>query len=370
MRKIIIIAFLILFAAIAVIFHIQSEQVETDVTAKTTKVGVLLSGPQSDRSYCQSHYEALEAIKDDLNLDVIYREYVPGDCYNDIVGLIRDEDCRIIIGVSFDYGPSLIKAAEAYPDIYFLHAAGGTGYRHNLSTFFGRMYQARYLSGIVAGMKTKTGELGYVAAFPNSEVIRGINAFTLGVRSVRPDAVVYVRYCGSWVEDEPARKESLELLDRHPIDVMAMHTNSLAPMEEADKRGIWSIGYNRDNADLFPDSCLISCVWDRRNSYYKLIKDCLQVKFHGDNVWIDMEEGIVGLSAFSDQVDPRAQAMVRAADARLRSWEYDVFYGPIRDNTGRLRVEAGESMKDEDMLKAFDWYVEGVTIEGQGMGNK
>ena len=90
MRKIIIIAFLILFAALAGIFQIQRSQVETDVTARTTKVGVLLSGPCSDRSYCQSHYEALEAIKDDLNLDVIYREYVPGDCYNDIVGLIRD----------------------------------------------------------------------------------------------------------------------------------------------------------------------------------------------------------------------------------------------------------------------------------------
>lgn len=372
MRKIIIIAFLILFAALAGIFQIQRSQVETDVTAKTTKVGVLLSGPRSDRSYCQSHYEALEAIKgkgdNKLNLDLVYREYVPDDCYNDIVSLIRDEGCRIVIGVSFGYGPSLIKAAEAYPDIYFLHAAGGTNYRHNLSTFFGRMYQARYLSGIVAGMKTKTGELGYVAAFPISEVIRGINAFTLGVRNVRPDAVVHVRYCGSWVDDEPARKESMELLNSYPIDVMVMHTNSLAPMEEADKRGIWSVGYNWDNTDLFPNSCLTSCVWDRRTSYFKLIKDCLQEKFHGDHVWIDMEEGIVGLSGFSNQVDPQTKTAVQAANKRLRDWEYDVFYGPIRDNTGRLRIEEGESVTDDEMMDGFDWYVEGVKIERQGMG--
>ena len=83
-----------------------------------------------------------------------------------------------------------------------------------------------------------------------------------------------------------------------------------------------------------------------------------------------MEEGIVGLTAFSGQVDPQTQAKVQAAEKRLKSWQYGVFYGPIRDNTGRLRVEAGESMKDEDMLKAFDWYVEGVTIEGQGMDGK
>lgn len=160
----------------------------------------------------------------------------------------------------------------------------------------------------------------------------------------------------------------MELLNSYPIDVMAMHTNSLAPMEEADKRGIWSVGYNWDNTDLFPNSCLTSCVWDRRTSYFKLIKDCLQEKFHGDHVWIDMEEGIVGLSGFSNQVDPQTKTAVQAANKRLRDWEYDVFYGPIRDNTGRLRIEEGESMTDDEMMDGFDWYVEGVKIERQGIG--
>ncbi len=367
MRKIIIVSFLILFAALAGIFRIPNAQVETDVTAKTTKVGVLLSGPKSDRNYCQSHYEAIEAIKGELNLDVVYRENVPGDCYNDIVSLIRDEGCQIVVGISYDFGEPMMKAAEKYPDVYFLHTAG-TGHRNNLSTFFGRMYQARYLSGIVAGMKTKTGEIGYVAAFPISEVIRGINAFTLGVRSVRPDAVVHVRYCGSWVDDAPAGEACRGLLDRHPIDVVAMHSNSIEPNREADARGIWSIGHNLDNADLFPDSYLTASVWTWNEYYKKQILNCLQGKFHGSHDWIDMEEGIVGLSEFSDQVDPRTKAMVQKANERLRSWEYDVFYGPIRDNTGRLRVDAGESMTDDEMLNGFDWYVEGVAVEGQGMG--
>lgn len=365
MRKLIIIAFLILFAAFAGIYGIQSNQLNTDVTAKVTKVGVLLSGSHSDRSYCQTHYEAIEAIKGNLNLNVVYREKVPNDCYKDIVSLIEDEGCEIVIANSFQFGKDMLKAAEKYPDVYFLHAAG-TEHRHNFSSFFGRLYQARYLSGIVAGMKTKTGELGYVAAYPIPEVIRVINAFAIGARSVRPDAVVHVRYCGSWVEDEPAADASRKLLDSHPIDVMAMHTNSLAPHREADARGVWSIGIHFDNADLFPDTYLIACQWKWDKYYHKQILDCLQGKFHGSNVWMDMEkEGILYLSDFSKHIDPKTKTAVEEAGTRLKSWQYDVFYGPIRDNTGRLRVEAGESMTDDEMLHGFDWYVEGVTVEGK-----
>lgn len=364
MRKIVIIAFLILLAALAGIFRIQNSQLNTDVTAKVTKVGVLLSGPASDRSYCQTHYEAIEAIKGDLNLNVVYREKVPDDCYQDIVNLIEDEGCEIVIANSFQFGDDMMRAAEKYPDVYFFHAAG-TGHRHNLSSFFGRLYQARYLSGVVAGMKTKTGELGYVAAYPIPEVIRVINAFALGARSVRPDAKVYVRYCGSWVEDEPAGEASRKLLDSHPIDVMALHTNSLAPHREADARGIWSIGIHRDNADLFPNTYLTACVWNWNGYYYKQILDCLQGKFHGSNVWVDMEDGVVGMSGFSGHIDLQTTLAVQKANDRLKSWEFDVFYGPITDNTGRLRVEAGESMTDDEMQHGFDWYVEGVTVEGK-----
>ncbi|MCR5347326.1 MAG: BMP family ABC transporter substrate-binding protein [Fretibacterium sp.] len=368
MRKIIFIAFFLLFSAIVGISQIQLEPVDTDVTASTTKVGVMLSGVRLDRSYCQAHYEAMEAIRDKLNLEIVYRENVSEDCYEEIIRLVRDEGCRIIVGVSYDFGESMLKAAEEYPGIYFLHASG-TGHRNNLSSFFGRMYQARYLSGVVAGMKTKTGELGYVAAFPISEVIRGINAFTLGVRSVRPDAKVHVAFCGSWVEDGPAKDASQLLLDSWPVDVLAMHTNSIQPLKEADTRGVWSIGYNLDNASLFPNTCLTACVWKWKTYYHRQILNCLQGKFHGTHVWIDMEEGIVGLSELSRHVDLQMKAKLQAARERLQGLEFDVFYGPVRDNTGCLRIDAGESMPDDEMLNSFDWYVEGVKIEGQRMGD-
>ena len=362
MKKIIFIAFFILFAAIAGIYQIQNSQVDTDVTAKTTKVGVLINGSRLDHSYCQAHYEAIEAIRDELNLEIVYFENEPQDCYQDIVSLVQDHGCKIIVGISYEFGEDMMKAAAEYPDIYFFHASG-VSYRKNLSSFFGRMYQARYLSGIAAGMNTKTGELGYVAAFPISEVIRGINAFTLGARSVFPDAVVHVRYCGSWQEDASAGEACRELLNLYPIDVVAMHTNSLQPNREADVKGIWSVGYNIDNSVLFPDTYLTACIWRWDVYYYKQILNCLQGKFHGRHDLIDMEEGIVNLSELSKHANPQTKTKVQAADEKLRTLEFDVFYGPIRDNTGHLRVEEGESMPDDEMFNNFDWYVEGVKVE-------
>ena len=362
MRRFTFIAFLLLFAAIAGITLIQNSQVDTDVTAKATKVGVLLTGSRSDRSYCQAHYEALEAIKDELNLHIVYLENVPDSCYRYIESLVRDEGCKIIVGVSIFYGDDMRRVATEHPDVYFFNT-GGVISQKNFSSYFGRMYQARYLSGVVAGMKTKTGELGYVAAFSIPECIRGINAFTLGVRSVRPDAVVHVRYCGSWVEDAPAKEASRALLDGYPIDVLALHTNSLEPHREADARGIWSIGYNLDNAAMFPNTYLTACVWRWEVYYRKQIRNCLQGKFHGSNDLIDMEDGIVGIPE-SAHIDPQTKAKLQAARTRLKSRGFDVFYGPIRDNTGLLRVEAWEAMPDDEMFNNFDWYVEGVTIEG------
>lgn len=362
MRKIIFFAFFLLIIAIAGIYQIQNSKVDTDVTAKTTKVGVLINGIRFDHSYCQAHYEAIEAIRDELNLDVIYLENVAMNCYGDIVKLIRDKGCKIIIGISYELGMDMMKAAEDYPDIYFLHASG-VKYRNNLSSFFGRMYQARYLSGIAAGMNTKTGELGYVAAFPISEVIRGINAFTLGVRSVRPDAVVYVRYCKSWQDDAPAGEACLKLLDLHSIDVVAMHTNSLQPHKEADARGIWSVGYNFDNSALFPNTYLTACIWKWDVYYRKAILNCLQGKFRGSHDLIDMNEGIVALSGLSGHADPQTKSKVQAALEKLQTLESDVFYGPVKDNTGVIRIKEGESMPDDEMFNHFYWYVEGVKVE-------
>ena len=363
-RRIWAMAIVILAAVVIGSILIRNASVDTDVTRHTTKVGLIINGSKADHSFCQTHYDALLRIQDALNLEIVCRENVPED--ENSAGVIEkmiDEGCRFIIGASFGYGDYLVDAAKRHPEVYFLHPAG-TEVGTNLSSVFGRMYQARYLSGIVAGMRTKSGELGFVAAYPYPEVIRGINAFTLGVRSVAPEARVYVRYCESWVDDAAAEKACTGMLDDHPgIDVLSMHTNSLKPNEIAEKRGIWSVGYNVNNASMFPESYLTACEWQWDVYYRESILSCLQGKFHGENVWVEMDEGIVELSELTKNAAPGTKEAVEEAKKRLQSRKYDVFYGPIIDNAGKLRVPKGESMSDEDLLNNFDWYVEGVSVE-------
>ncbi len=356
---------IILALVVTGLILIRDKAVSTDVTARTTRVGLIITGKKDDANFCQLHYDSLMDVSDELNLDIICKEGIPEDetCETAVRELVEDYGCRIIVGASFGYTEYMTNMAKKYPDLYFIQPFG-TEKLTNLTSCMGRMYQARYLSGIVAGMRTKSGKLGYVAAFPFPEVIRDLNAFTLGVRSVAPEAEVYVRYIGSWNDDEAAGKTTGELLELQPdIDVVSMHTNSLKPNEVAEEKGVWSVGYNKDNAGLFPKGYLTACEWQWDVYYRRVILSCLQGKFHGAVEWLDMESGVLGLSELTANCAPGTAEAVERAGKRFFNRSFDVFYGPVRDNEGVLRVPEDESMSDDDMLDHFDWYVEGVTVE-------
>lgn len=363
MKKVVSVIVTILVIVVAGIFLISGKKENTDVTKEKTKVGMLLIGSCDDRSYNQSHYEGMEKTKETLNLSVIYKENVPTDVSAKLVmeELIA-EGCEIIICDSYDYGKWVQQVAEENPEIYFFHASGVI-YGKNLATYFGRIYQIRYLSGIVAGLQTETDEIGYVAAHSIAEVNRGINAFTLGVRSVNPDAVVYVEWCDSWTDDEAAGKAAEELLDKYKIDVITMHTDSNRVLELAEERGVWSIGYNVDNSDVYPDTFLTAPVWQWENYYQPYILKCLQGKFRGENYWEGASTGVVALAELTQQVKPGIAEAVAEARQAMEEGTFDVFYGSIRDNQGVVRIEDGENMSDEALLNDFDWYVEGVIID-------
>ena len=359
MRKLFIASGIIIIAIITGIFVINIYEADTEVTKETTKVGVILNGDIDDKSWSQSHYEGLEKTAEELNLSISYKESVSSEM---IPGLIEEfvaDGCKIIIANSFEFGEYINAAAEKYPEVYFLHATG-VGEGKNLSTYFGRMYQIRYLSGIVAGLQTKTNEIGYVAAFPISEVNRGINAFTLGVRLVNKEAKVYVSWTDSWNSDEAAKDATERLLDGHNIDVLAMHTDSVEPLRIAEERGVMSIGYNVNNSADYPQTYLTAAIWDWENFYTPNILKCLQGKFEGAHYWEGVETGIVSLAPCTDKVEHSVEELVAQEMEKLSSGTYDVFYGPVYDNEGNLRVEEGESITDDVMLNSFEWYVEGV----------
>ena len=360
MKKIGIIVAGILLLVIVGILVINERKVDTDVTRERTMVGVVMNGTRDDRSWSQAHYEGMEKCAGKLNLAVEYRESVPKDESSmDVMEKLIEDGCKIIICDSYSYEEWEMNVANKHPDIYFLHASG-TMQNKNLATFFGRMYQIRYLCGIVAGMQTETNEIGYVAAFPIDEVNRGINAFTLGVRSVNPDAKVYVSWSQTWEDDEPMAEATERLLEGRNIDVVTTHSDSLKAIDIADERGLWTIGYNYDNSAEYGDNYLTAAVWDWGEFYEARILECLQGRFQGVNYWEGMETGIVKLTDLSPKVKAGTAEAVKKATERLTEGVFDVFYGPIYDNEGRLRVKEGENLSDKTMIYGFKWYVEGV----------
>lgn len=365
MKRIGIIAAAILVLVIAGILVINGRKIDTDVTREHTKVGVILNGVKNDRSWSQSHYEGMEQCAAKLNLDVEYREKVPNDETSiDVMDELIDNGCKIIICDSYSYEEWELEVAKEHPEVYFLHASG-TKQNKNMATFFGRMYQIRYLCGIIAGMQTDTDEIGYVAAFPIEEVNRGINAFTLGVKSVNTQAKVYVSWSMSWEDDEAVADAAYRLLDGRNIDVVTTHSDSLKAIDIASGRGLWTIGYNYDNSDKYGDKYLAAAVWDWGDFYEQRILECLQGRFQGVNYWESMDTGIVKLTKLSDRVKPGIRYAVETAKAKLMKGGFDVFYGPVYDNNGELRINEGENISDKTMMYDFKWYVEGVETVGQ-----
>ena len=359
MKKVFIAASIIVIAIIAGIFVIKIYEGDTEVTRETTRIGLILNGSIDDRSWSQSHYEALQQTATELNLEIVYEENVTPEEVPSLIDAFVAQDCRVVVANSFEFGENINAAAVKYPQTYFLHATG-VGEDKNLSTYFGRMYQIRYLSGIVAGLQTDTNAIGYVAAFPISEVNRGINAFALGVRSVNKEANVYVRWTNSWNDDAATASATEALLKDYDIDVLAMHSDSLTALDIAEERGVMSIGYNVDNSADYPGSYLTAAVWDWEAFYTPIILKCLQNKFEGNHYWEGIGSGVVSLAPFTDKVKEGTKEIVNQEMDRIAAGTFDVFYGPIYDNQGNIRVEEGESMTDNAMLNEFDWYVEGV----------
>lgn len=362
MKKIIITAIIIVVAIVAGIFVINIYEADAEVTKQPTNVGLILNGYKDDKSWSQSHYESLRSSAAELNLNIICKEYVTVDTIAAEIDELVSKKCRMIIANSDLFKDYISEAAELYPEVYFFHASG-TDYGKNLCSYFGRMYQARYLSGIVAGLQTETNCIGYVAAMPISEVNRGINAFTLGVRSVNPEAVVYVRWTDSWTADLAAEYAAEQLIAERNIDVMTVHTDTLAPLLIAEEQGISAIGYNVDNREEYPNAYLTAAIWDWETFYTSKLLSCLQGKFVGENYWEGLESGMVSVAPLSENVKQGTEEVLENARDRILSGTYDVFYGPIYDNEGALRVAEGECLTDNAMLNEFDWYVEGVVIE-------
>lgn len=327
------------------------------------KVAFVYVAPIGDLGWSWAHDQG-RLMLEDLGIETAYIENVPeGPDAERVIRDFAEKGYDLIFTTSFGFMDPTVTVAEEYPGTWFVHISG---YKTaaNLSTVFGRIYQPRFLSGLVAGKATKTNKIGYVAAYPIPEVIRGIDAFTLGVRAANSDATVTVVWTSTWF-DPPVEKEAAEALLDQGVDVIAQHQDTTEPQKAASDRGAVSIGYDSDMRSFVGDSVLTSPIWNWGVKYVEIAKAAMAGTYSTESFWGGMEDGVVDLAEISPEVPADVVALVNDYKSRILSGEWDVFCGPIKGQNGELSVAEGTCMTDEEML-SMEWFVEGVVGEAAG----
>lgn len=324
------------------------------------KVGFIMSGSADETGWNGMHYAGVKQACDEMDVELILKENVEefsGQCPIAIDELVA-EGADMIILSSYGYSEEVAEKVKEYPQIAF-YGNSSEFHDENMTSYFVRMYQVRYLSGIIAGMKTESNQVGYVAAMSNHEVNRGISAFTLGVQRVNPDAEVVVAWTGEWEDEEKEKEMAQALIEDEGVDVLAYHQNLPYVVDVAEEAGIYSIGYHEAKAESSDKHLTAAvCSWDV--IYRELIREYMrgndnQVR----NYWIGMEAGAVELTAYSSLVSEEEKAEVELAKEEILNGQ-DVFSGLIYDTEGKVQCQEGATIADEILLEQFDWFVKGV----------
>ena len=350
----------------------------TDVTGngkgiakENIKVGVLhISDPAEGSGYSYTHDIGIQGMQENLGLydsQIVRKLNIDDGDAKAVEKALQecvDEGCNVIFTTSWGYMKPTADMAEKYPDVYFSHGTGYMSNGKNFNNYFGRIYQARYLSGIVAGMNTKTNKIGYVAAqdSTNSEVTGGIDAFALGVYSVNPDAVIHVKVTNSWY-DPAAEKAATEKLLAMGCDVMSQHCDTPYPQTLAQEKGVYGIGYNSDMSKETPKSCLCSVIWNWSAYYTSAVKSIIDGTWDGSNYYGGMSEGLVEITDLADFCVKGTQEKVDDASLLILSGKFNVFDGVMQTNDGKTVGEAGKTLDDATITGGINWYYKNVVVE-------
>lgn len=329
---------------------------------KRITVGIVLTGSINEHGWNGHHYQGLKKACQELNANLLVKENITeltGECRKAVEELI-DEGAELIILGSLNYHSEVTDLIENNPSISF-YCCSSSEYADNVSTYFVRIYQARYLAGIVAGMQTENGKIGYVAAMPNSEVNRGINAFTLGVRRANPNAEVDVIWTGSWNDEESERKAARSLINDIGVDLITYHQNQDFVIDEAEKAGIYSIGYH-EYMPGYSERYLTAVEESWDNVYSEILKEYMQGKGNSSRlIWLGIEKEAVKLSPYTSLVSDESKALVNTAMERIQNG-WVVFSDLIETNDGEIKCHDGEVISDDILFGKMDWFVKGVVV--------
>ena len=325
------------------------------------KVGFVYVAPIADVGYTKQHdigrlYAIDKVGKDKITTTFVENVPETADAERVIRQMINDGN-KLIFGTSFGYMNYMQKLAKEYPDVKFEHA---TGYKSapNMTNYNIRFYEGRYLAGMLAGGATKSNVIGYVAPFPIPEVLQGINAFTLGAKSVNPKIQVKVVWTNAWY-DPPKDTDSAKTLIGQGADVLTQHTNTSAVASAAEAAGKMVIPYNSDMKSVAPNAQIAALVLNWGPYYAKKINQALENKWENKPVWMHLKEGAISLENISDKVPADVVKKMEEVKAKINSGEFHPFTGPIKTNEGKEAVKAGETLPD-DKLVTMNYYVDGV----------
>lgn len=325
------------------------------------KIGYLYVGPIGDAGWTWQHdlgRKAVEATFGDKVMIKVVENVPEGADAEHVLREFATSGYGLVFATSFGYMNPTLKIAKQFPKVLFEHA---TGYRQapNVGVYGTRAYEARYLTGIVAGRMSKTGTIGYVAAFPIPEVIMGINAFALGLRSVNPQAQLRVAWVNTWF-DPGKEREAAATLIAQGADVLTQHTDSTAVVQTAEDKGVRAIGYHSDMSKYGPKAHLTAAIHHWEGFYRKLVQEVLDGNWTSTNVWGGLKDGMVDLAPLNPAVPADTAALLATRKQEMIDGKLYPFQGPLFEQGGRQVIGAGARLGDDELLK-MNYYVEGVT---------
>lgn len=328
--------------------------------AEQTKVGFVYVGPVGDYGWTHGHDLGRRAIDAAYGGEVktTYVENVAeGPDAERVIRQLASGGNKLIFTTSFGFMNPTLRVAKQFPDVRFEHA---TGYQTapNVSIYNARFYEGRAICGTIAGHMTKTGILGYVGSFPIPEVVMGINALTLAAQKVRPDIKVKVVWANSWYDPGKEGDAAKALIDQG-VDIMSQHTDSPAPLQTAEARGIYGFGQASDMKAYAPRAQLTAIVDDWADYYVQRTKDVMDGTWKSQSIWWGLKEGLVKMAPYGDAVPENVRQAADATREGIIAGTLHPFAGPIKNQAGDVKIADGQTISDEDLLK-IDWYVAGV----------
>jgi basic membrane protein A and related proteins len=343
-----------------------ADATEPSAECEPIKAAFVYVGPIGDAGWTKKHDDGrldLEAALGDC-VETSYLESVPEGAESEATfDRLAREGNDVIFGTSFGYMDQMLAVAEKYPDVKFEHA---TGFKvsDNMSTYFGAAEEARYLSGMAAASVSESGQMGYVAAFPIPEVLRGINAFTLGAQRINPDVTVEVAWTSTWF-DPVVEKEAAEALLNGGADVIAQHQDTPSAGEAAQTAGGFWVGYNDDMSRFAPDAWLTAPVWDWGPYYIKVVESIRDDTWVSEQYYGNMADGLVNLAPVADVVPQDVRDQITAVQDEIIAGTFAPFTGPITDQDGAEKVADG-AVPDLGTLLGMDYFVAGVIGSATG----